>query len=276
LIIDDDNEEEITNNKPENSKRISTLSESPNLLPVYQVEMSDLARTKASSPISLNTVPALKAVTSANEINSVLPPVSTLFSNTSNTLISSRINLSDESLGKLIPKSRKESTNAIEIIEAPSERKKDTESATTISSGESVSSSSVCTKSTGSNSASEEEDDEEGIELVFDMDNNSIKEIKNLSDNPIVKNEEQINLIQDTENNLNNMLFTNEQDNKSHGIFNASKISQENSEEEEENVIFDLDNNKVIKNENIIDMNIPFNTPTNSKSKITITKIVKK
>jgi hypothetical protein len=266
LIIDDDDddEEEITSNKPENNK-----SESPNLLPVYQIEMSDLARTKASSPISLNTIPALKAVTLANEI---IP-------NTSNTLISSRINLSNETLGNLMLKSRKESTNASEIIEVPSERKKDTESATTISSSESVSSSSsssVCTKSTGSNSVSEEEDDEEGIELVFDMDNNSIKEIKNLSENPIVKNEEQINLIQDTENSLNNVLFKNEQDNKSHGMFNASKINQENSEEEEENVIFDLDNNKVIKNENIIDMNIPFNTPTNSKSKITITKIVKK
>ncbi len=264
IIIDDDEED-----KSENETQVGTnaSSETLNLLPVYQIEISDKIGDITNS--------SLTSYTSQNcETNTRLPPVSSIFSDSSilisSPIIKNRENyLSNQNFGDSSSKSDKGSVQAIGSKEVICEKKCRNESS--ISSGSSDS-----TKSTNSNSLSEEEDDGEGIELVFDMDNNSIKEIKNANDIPNVKNEEQIDLIQDTENRLNDV-SKKEGNNKLDGQFltNGDKGKQSICEEEDENVIFDLDNNKVIKNENIIDMNISFNTPTHSKSKITITKIVK-
>lgn len=265
IIIDDD-EEEKSEDEPRMGINIS--SETPNLLPVYQIEISD----KIGDITNSNLI----SYASHNcETNTRLPPVSSIFSNSS-ILVSSPIiknreenYLSNQHFDDSSSKSDKGSVRAIESKEVIGEKKCENESSISSSSSDS-------TKSTNSNSLSEEEDDGEGIELVFDMDNNSIKEIKNANEIPNVKNEEQIDLIQDTENRLNDV-SKKDGHSKSEGrvLVNGDKGKQSICEEEDENVIFDLDNNKVIKNENIIDMNISFNTPTHSKSKITITKIVK-
>ena len=95
----------------------------------------------------------------------------------------------------------------------------------------------------------DEEEEEDGIELVFDMDNNSIKEIKeNITTNTstYIKNEQEVEVA-------------------------SNKVK---TDDEEENVIFDLDNNTVIKNNNVIVLNTGGEVkPSPSKSKIVITRL---
>ena len=97
----------------------------------------------------------------------------------------------------------------------------------------------------------EDEEDEDGIELVFDMDNNSIKEIKeNITTNTstyTIKNEQEVGVA-------------------------SNKVK---TDDEEENVIFDLDNNTVIKNNNVIVLDGGGGEvkPSPSKSKIVITRL---
>ena len=96
----------------------------------------------------------------------------------------------------------------------------------------------------------DEDDDEDGIELVFDMDNNSINEIKeNITTNTstyTIKDEQEVGVA-------------------------SNKVK---TDDEEENVIFDMDNNTVIKNNNVIVLDTGGEVkPSPSKSKIVITRL---
>ena len=171
----------------------------------------------------------------------------------------------------------KSSVDASQIIDATlnqpaiyaSSKKVNETSASTFSSSSTTSTNSSNVSETG------EDEDEEDIELIFDMDNNSLKEVNNLQiESASIRNEEQISLIEQTEVRLNETL---KQDVYSHS--REAIITQPNEkndagqdDDDEDNIIFDLDSKRVIKNENAVDMY----APTHSKSKITITKVVKK